>query len=73
MSDQCTSSWEQGVAANALLELDHPELSLFGDAPLANAHPVPRAVLQLALSAVYLQGEDGRLSQKIGSGTDGTS
>lgn len=66
-------SWEQGAAANALLELECPARSLFGVAPLDEGGPVPRTALQLALSAAYLQGDDGRLSQKIGGGTDGSS
>lgn len=66
-------SWEQGAAANALLELDFPDLSIFGTNPLAGSAEIPRSVIALALSAVYLQGDDGRLSQKIGSGTDGAA
>ena len=72
-------SWEQGVAASALLEFDYPSFSLFGDNPFSRdtASPaigvLPASVLQLAHSAVTRRGSDGRLAQAIGDGKDGSS
>ncbi|KZV89607.1 Six-hairpin glycosidase [Exidia glandulosa HHB12029] len=70
------ASWEQGVAASALLEFDYPAFSLFGAHPFhmdtsspANAI-LPQSVIQLAASAVARQGDDGRLSQLVGDGND---
>lgn len=68
-------SWEQGVAAGALVELDSPQFSLFGNSPFGGngTTDLPRSALQFAYSAVVRQGPDGRLSQEIGDGLDGAA
>ncbi|KAH7100249.1 Six-hairpin glycosidase [Auriculariales sp. MPI-PUGE-AT-0066] len=73
------ASWEQGVAASAILEFDYPDYSLFGSNPFsrdsnspANA-VLPQTVLQLAASAITRQGRDGRLAQAVGDGNDGSA
>ena len=54
----------QGVAADALLELDYPSLSVFGDDPfgMSGSAKLPVTVLQMAASAVVKGYPDGRLA-----------
>jgi hypothetical protein len=44
-------SWEQGTAAQAVLETDNPEYSVFGAWPFEFHKNTPTSTLQLALSA----------------------
>ena len=69
----CVPSWEQGTAAMAVLEADDREYSVFSSDPYRNHGRVPAATLRLALSAVTRQAEDGRLSQFVGDGNDGSA
>ena len=76
------ASWEQGTAANGILEIDDEGYSVFARSPFAS-HGQPTSTLQLALSAVVRQTSDGRLSEnydininakpKDGSALDGAS
>jgi hypothetical protein len=47
-----TGSWEQGTAAQAVLETDNPEYSVFGASPFESRGNTPISALQLSLSAV---------------------
>ncbi|KAH8109292.1 hypothetical protein DFH11DRAFT_1843284 [Phellopilus nigrolimitatus] len=67
------TSWEQGTAAGAILELDNPEYSVFADSPFVNNGETPVDALRLALSAAARQTSDGRLSQNISDGLDGAA
>ena len=67
------SSWEQGTAAMAVLEADDSEYSIFADNPFRNHGRLPVATLRLSQSAVTRQGDDGRLSQTVGDGNDGSA
>ena len=58
------ASWEQGTAANGILEIDDEDYSVFARSPFAS-HGQPTSTLQLALSAVVRQTPDGRLSEHL--------
>jgi hypothetical protein len=77
-------SWEQGVAADSLAELDYPEYSVYGcdqntrkqysyPIPISDQKRAPIPVVQFGLSAAVRQSPDGRLSQMINDGLDGAS
>ncbi|EUC55139.1 glycoside hydrolase family protein [Rhizoctonia solani AG-3 Rhs1AP] len=78
------TSWEQGVAADSLAELDFPEYSVYGSGE-SNTQPTayplrasankrfPLQVIQFALSAAVRQSADGRLSQIINGDADGAA
>ncbi|CAE6411710.1 unnamed protein product [Rhizoctonia solani] len=78
------TSWEQGVAADSLAELDFPEYSVYGSGE-SNTQPTayplrasankrfPLQVIQFALSAAVRQSPDGRLSQIINGDADGAA
>lgn len=40
LKDRAHVSWEYGTAVQALLEIDHPELSVFGSAPFPPPYPL---------------------------------
>lgn len=67
------TSWEQGTAAQAVLETDNPEYSVFGASPFVSDGITPLSALQLGLSAVVRQTPDGRLSQQINDALDGAA
>ncbi|KAL5637700.1 hypothetical protein ACGC1H_002087 [Rhizoctonia solani] len=77
------TSWEQGVAADALAELDFPEYSVYGynETKKTAAYPLrdsanrrfPLLVIQFGLSAAVRQSADGRLSQIINGDADGAA
>ncbi|CAE6526098.1 unnamed protein product [Rhizoctonia solani] len=78
------TSWEQGVAADSLAELDFPEYSVYGyngnnmksntyRCPPSARRRVPFQIIQFALSAAVRQSSDGRLSQLINDGLDGAA
>ncbi|QRV73015.1 glycoside hydrolase family 88 protein [Ceratobasidium sp. AG-Ba] len=77
------TSWEQGVASDAMAELDYPEYSVYGfdDNMKPYSYPCPAAarkreplfVMQFGLSAAVRQSPDGRLSQEINDGQDGAA
>ncbi|CAE6397183.1 unnamed protein product [Rhizoctonia solani] len=77
------TSWEQGVAADSLAELDFPEFSVYGynETKKVAAYPLrscpdnrfPQQVIQFALSAAVRQSADGRLSQVINGEADGAA
>ncbi|TDL22133.1 Six-hairpin glycosidase [Rickenella mellea] len=67
------TSWEQGTAAEAVLQQDNPEYSVFGDNPFQTGGNTPVTTLQFALSASVRQSGDGRLSQLVGDGADGAA
>jgi hypothetical protein len=77
-------SWEQGVAADAIAELEFPEYSVYGydestmkpfsyPCPTSARKRIPLQVIQFGLSAAVRQSPDGRLSQQINDGLDGAS
>ncbi|EJD06353.1 Six-hairpin glycosidase [Fomitiporia mediterranea MF3/22] len=66
------TSWEQGTAAAAVLEIENPEYSVFAEDPFSNKG-LPVGAIRLALSAAVRQGPDGRLSQNINDGLDGAA
>lgn len=65
-------SWEQGTAANAIIEKDNPQYSVFAPTPFKN-QGFPANTLRLALSAAVRQAPDGRLSQEINDALDGAA
>ncbi|KAF8669715.1 Glycosyl Hydrolase Family 88 [Rhizoctonia solani] len=78
------TSWEQGVAADSIAELDYPEYSVYGcdqntmkqysyPIPASDQKNSPLQVIQFGLSAAVRQSADGRLSQNINDGLDGAS
>ncbi|THH07715.1 hypothetical protein EW145_g3198 [Phellinidium pouzarii] len=64
------TSWEQGTATGAILELDNPEYAVYANNPFKYNGNVPVTALRLALSAAVRQAPDGRLSQVINDGED---
>ena len=66
-------SWEQGIAAGAIVEWNDPEYSVFGPHPFVSHGIFPRDTLQLAYSAAIRQTPDGRLSQNINEALDGAA
>ncbi|KIM65854.1 hypothetical protein SCLCIDRAFT_1211853 [Scleroderma citrinum Foug A] len=67
------TSWEQGIAAGAIVEWNDPEYSVFGPHPFVSHGIFPRDTLQLAYSAAIRQTPDGRLSQNINEALDGAA
>lgn len=67
------TSWEQGTAANGVLEIENPEYSVFADSPFKDNGNLPAGALQLAYSAAVRQTADGRLSQNINDAEDGAA
>ncbi|EPQ51422.1 hypothetical protein GLOTRDRAFT_81008, partial [Gloeophyllum trabeum ATCC 11539] len=73
MEASIRTSWEQGTAAGAIIEVENPEYSVFADTPFQFNGQVPIASLQFALSAAVRQTADGRLSQNINDALDGAA
>lgn len=73
MQASIRTSWEQGTAAGAIIEVDNPEYSVFADKPFEYNGMLPVAALQFALSAAVRQTIDGRLSQNINDALDGAA
>lgn len=72
MLSSIRTSWEQGTAANAIIEKDNPQYSVFAPSPFKN-QGFPTNTLRLALSAAVRQAPDGRLSQEINDALDGAA
>ncbi|TFK50500.1 Six-hairpin glycosidase [Heliocybe sulcata] len=73
MQASIRTSWEQGTAAGAILELENPEYSVFAARPFEYDGVMPVSALQFAMSAVVRQTADGRLSQDINDAEDGAA
>lgn len=54
------------MGASAILELDNPEYSVFGERPFEYNGDIPKTTLRCALSSVAYQTADGRLSKDSG-------
>ncbi|KAH7343911.1 hypothetical protein B0J17DRAFT_693554 [Rhizoctonia solani] len=78
------TSWEQGVAADSIAELEFPEYSVYGydentmkpfsyPCPLSAQKRIPLQIIQFGLSAAVRQSPDGRLSQLINDALDGAA
>ncbi|GAB1524941.1 glycoside hydrolase family 88 protein [Rhizoctonia solani] len=78
------TSWEQGVAADAIAEHEFPEYSVYGydestmkpfsyPCPQSARKQLPLQVIQFGLSAAVRQSPDGRLSQLINDALDGAA
>ena len=72
LASYITISWEQGTAANGILETDNDDYSVFARSPFTS-HGQATSALQLALSAAVRQTPDGRLSQNINDAEDGAA
>jgi len=73
MTASIRTSWEQGTASAGILQLDHPEYTVFGKTPFQSDGRVPISALQYGVSAVVRQTPDGRLSQQINDALDGAA
>ncbi|KZT25813.1 Six-hairpin glycosidase [Neolentinus lepideus HHB14362 ss-1] len=73
MQASIRTSWEQGTAAGAIIEVDNPEYSVFAHKPFEYDGIMPISVLQFAMSAAVRQTADGRLSQNINDAEDGAA
>ena len=67
------TSWEQGTAADGVLEIENPEYSVFAESPFTDNGDLPAGALRLAFSAAVRQTADGRLSQNINDAEDGAA
>ncbi|KAF8759739.1 Glycosyl Hydrolase Family 88 [Rhizoctonia solani] len=78
------TSWEQGVAADAIAEHEFPEYSVYGydestmkpfsyPCPQSARKQLPLQVIQFRVSAAVRQSPDGRLSQLINDALDGAA
>lgn len=72
MLSSIRTSWEQGTASAAIMEVDDPEYSVFASKPFTR-QGLPVSTLRLALSAAVRQTPDGRLSQNINDALDGAA
>ncbi|KZT18415.1 Six-hairpin glycosidase [Neolentinus lepideus HHB14362 ss-1] len=73
MQASIRTSWEQGTAAGAIIEVDDPQYSVFANKPFEYNGVLPVSALQFALSAAVRQTADGRLSQNINDAEDGAA
>ena len=67
------TSWEQGTAADGVLEIEDPQYSVFAATPFIDNGTLPAGALRLAYSAAVRQTPDGRLSQNINDAEDGAA